>query len=130
MPIPVRIEGLHSWITVTLQSVDHLLPISFVRRVEDEKDVLAGTSTDNLSRLPRELQMICCIFVTEHFAVKTIVIFKLAKKLEPKPITIKIQHGFEIMCRTRYSDVGLSKARVIFVHCVVISIGGWQLTLF
>lgn len=119
MAIPIRIERWHRTVAVCAHPVDGQLPLRCVGKIKYEEIVVRRCATRRVTAFDRKLEVIGVIAVTQHDAVKALVIFKPAQNLETQTVAIESNDLRKVIGRPRHAQVGRSdhapSTRIILV---------------
>src|ERR1700730_12979361 len=103
MQVPVRVVRWHLAKPCRYHLRTACFPIVLVGNVKDQQMIPRWSFADLMSSLRGELDVIGLLRMTENYAVKAAVIFKLSEHVEAKALRIHLGNRGQVVGRPDYS---------------------------
>lgn len=87
--------------------INYCLPCSFVRQIENEQVLRRGLPFGRLlTVLVSEFEVVACLSMSQHHAIKASVVFETSNDLKSKSVPIEFDQPLEVVCWARDPQVG------------------------
>ena len=107
LSVPVGVVRRHPLEACRRHAITVSFPLIAIGDVEDEEVILGRRSTDLVTAVVRELEMVAPARVTEHDAVEAVMVLEGSEDLEAESSTIHIGDRVEVVGRSGYTKMSV-----------------------